>query len=286
MASRQLSGKRVTARLVSRGDGRGASEAPASSQALAPSDALASSDGAPDRDVEARRRWRVALPAAALLGAWAATRPGPAVAAGDVPPSGRAAGPDVSRLPPPGSYDLPRLFVAPDGEVLLPDGRAMKLSRVLTGRLSVVSFIYSYCRDPEGCPLAWQALDAVRNALLADPVLARRAQLVTISFDPTNDTPEQMRLLGGSRIDDPRARWWYLTTASVPRLLPLLDGFGQDVSVEHDDQGRPTRTLNHLLKLFTVDGSRQVREIYSVATLAPEAIINDLRTLVLDPAGG
>ena len=97
---------------------------------------------------------------------------------------------------------------------------------------------------------------------------------------------EQMRLLGGPRIDDPRARWWYLTTASVSHLLPLLDGFGQDVSVEHDDQGRPTRTLNHLLKLFTVDSSRQVREIYSVATLAPEAIINDLRTLMLDPAGG
>ena len=248
--------------------------------------------------VDARRRWRVAAPAAALLAGWtgwagwtggagwAGALAGSALAAGDVPPAGRSAGPDVSRLPAPGSYDLPRLFAAPEGDVLLPDGRTMKLGRILAGRLSVVSFIYSYCRDPQGCPLAWQALDSVRKALLADPALARRAQLVTISFDPTNDTPEQMRLLGGPRIDDPRVRWWYLTTASVPHLLPLLDGFGQDVSVEHDDQGRPTRTLNHLLKLFTVDSARQVREIYSVATLAPEAIINDLRTLMLDPAGG
>lgn len=237
-----------------------------------------------------RRRWRrdgpLAALSAALLAGLATSSPAAVLAAGDPRPAGRAAGPDVARLPAPGSYELPRLFTAPDGEVLQPDGRPIRLSRVLTGRLSVVSFIYSYCRDPEGCPLAWWALDAVRNALLADAGLARRAQLVTISFDPSVDTPEQMRLLGGSRIDDARARWWYLTTASVPRLLPLLEGFGQDVSVELDAQGRPTRTLNHLLKLFTVDGSRQVREIYSVATLAPEAIINDLKTLAMDPAGG
>lgn len=230
----------------------------------------------PPADLRARR-WRLLAPVA-LLGSRLAE------AAGDVAPAGRIA-PDVSALPPPGSYELPRLFTAPDGEVLQPDGKPVSLRRVLDGRLSVVSFIYSYCRDPVGCPLAWQALDAVYRGFLADRDLARRAQLVTISFDPTNDTPEQMRLLAGPRLDDRRARWWYLTTASVPRLLPLLEGFGQDVSVEVDDQGRPTRTLNHLLKIFTVDAGRQVREIYSVATLTPEAIINDLRTLQGEGAG-
>lgn len=233
-----------------------------------------------------RLHWRLRWPALVLLAGLTTTGAATVLAAGDQAPAGRAAGPDVSRLPAPGSYELPPLFRAPDGEVLLPDGRPLRLSQVLAGRLSVVSFIYSYCRDPEGCPLAWQALEAVRQALLAEPALARRAQLVTISFDPTNDTPEQMRLLGGSRIGDERARWWYLTTASVARLMPLLDGFGQDVSVEVDDGGRPTRTLNHLLKLFTVDDAGRVREIYSVATLAPEAIVNDLKTLAMDGAGG
>jgi len=121
-------------------------------------------------------------------------------------------------------------------------------------------------------------------ALLADPALARQAQLVSISFDPSHDTPEQMRLLGGARITDPRVRWRFLTTASVPRLLPLLEGFGQDVSVELDARGRPTRTLNHLLKVFVVDGRRGVREVYGVPTLAPQAILNDLRTLALEAA--
>ena len=221
------------------------------------------------------RRWRLAAPLAAL--AWS----GGVRAATEAPPPALRREPDVSLLPPPGSYRLPRLFAAPDGEVLDHDGRRFRLAQVLSGRLSVVSFIYSYCRDPVGCPLAWRMLDEVHAALSADPALARAAQLVTISFDPTHDTPREMRLFGGERIGDPRVRWWFLTTASVPRLLPLLEGFGQDVSVETDSLGRPTRTLNHLLKVFCVDAKRQVREVYSVATLAPQAIINDLRTLAM-----
>jgi cytochrome oxidase Cu insertion factor (SCO1/SenC/PrrC family) len=228
----------------------------------------------------AARRWRLVAAGAAL--AWA----GGLRAAREAPPPATRIEPDVSRLPAPGTYRLSRLFAAPDGEVLDPNGRKLRLSQVLAGRLSVVSFIYTYCRDPVGCPLAWRALDEVHAALQRDAALARQAQLVTISFDPSNDTPQQMRQFGGERIDDPRVRWWFLTTASVPRLLPLLEGFGQDVSVEVDPRGRPTRTLNHLLKIFTLDARRQVREVYSVATLAPQAIVNDLRTLALEAAQG
>lgn len=197
-------------------------------------------------------------------------------------PAGGRVAVDATRLPAPGSYTLPRLQAAPDGEVLGIDGRPQRLHRLLAGRLTVLSFMYTYCRDPEGCPLAWRALDAVHAHLLRDPALAGRAQLVSLSFDPTNDTPTQMAMFGGERARDMRVRWRFLTTASVPRLLPLLAGFGQDVSVETDERGRPTRTLNHLMKIFLVDARLQVREIYGVATVAPEAIVNDLQTLVLE----
>jgi len=186
---------------------------------------------------------------------------------------------DTSRLPAPGSYRLPRIIAAPDAYVLDTASRSLKLHGLLRGRLSVVSFIYSYCRDPEGCPRAWAVMDAVHVELLRDRRLSGAAQLISISFDPTNDTPEQMRTLSGNRL-----QWRFLTSASVPALLPLLRGFGQDVSVEFDAKGQPTRTLNHMLKVFLVDESLQVREIYSVATLDPQAVVNDLRTLQMERA--
>lgn len=231
------------------------------------------------------RRWRVRAPALALLAA--AGLPVRAATDAVLPrPAGARPPVDVARLPPPGSYTLPRLQRAPDGEVLTTDARPHRLHQLLGGRLTVLSFMYSYCRDPEGCPLAWRAMESVHDELLRDTALASRSQLISLSFDPTNDTPQQLALFGGNRMKDPRARWLFLTTASVPKLLPLLAGFGQDVSVELDAAGRPTRTLNHLLKLFLVDASLQVREIYSVATLAPEAIVNDLRTLQHEAPSG
>jgi protein SCO1 len=205
-------------------------------------------------------------------------------AAGDAAPAPGGPRVEAQRLPAPGSYTLPRIQRCPDGDVLQSDGRALRLHTALRGKVSVLGFMYTYCRDPVGCPLAWRIMVATRDALLQDAALSAQSQLVSLSFDPTNDTPEQMRLYGHGQADPARVRWRFLTTASVPKLLPLLDGLGQDVSVETDARGKPTRTLNHLLKVFLIDPQLWVREIYSVATLDVSALVNDMKTVALEGA--
>jgi cytochrome oxidase Cu insertion factor (SCO1/SenC/PrrC family) len=202
-----------------------------------------------------------------------------AQSAGDAAPAPGGPRVEAQRLPAPGSYTLPRIQRCPDGEVLQTDGRSLRLHAALRGRISVLGFMYTYCRDPVGCPLAYRIMVATRDALMQDAALSARAQLVSLSFDPSNDTPEQMRRYGHGQVDAARVRWRFLTTASVPKLLPLLDGLGQDVSVETDARGRPTRTLNHLLKVFLIDPQLWVREIYSVATLDVATLVNDLQTV-------
>jgi cytochrome oxidase Cu insertion factor (SCO1/SenC/PrrC family) len=200
-------------------------------------------------------------------------------AAGDSAPTPGGPRVEAQRLPAPGSYTLPRIQRCPDGEVLLSDGRTARLHTLLRGRISVLGFMYTYCRDPVGCPLAYRIMVATRDALMRDAALAAQSQLISLSFDPTNDTPEQMRMYGHGQADPARVRWRFLTTASVPKLLPLLEGLGQDVSVETDARGKPTRTLNHLLKVFLIDPQSWVREIYSVATLDTAALVNDMKTV-------
>jgi hypothetical protein len=58
-----------------------------------------------------------------------------------------------------------------------------------------------------------------------------------------------MARYGYGQADPARVRRRFLTTASVPKLLPLLGGLGQHVSVETDARGKPN-TLNHVLKVF------------------------------------
>jgi len=224
---------------------------------------------------------RVRAPLALLAGAlsWPALH-----AAGDTAPAGGGPRVDATRLPAPGSYTLARIQRCPDGEVLLTDGRSQRLHALLHGRISLLSFMYTYCRDPVGCPLAYRVMTQTRDALLREPALAAHSQLVSLSFDPTNDTPEQMTVYSRGQVDPRRVRWLFLTTASVAKLMPLLNGLGQDVSIETDARGRPTRTLNHLLKLFLIDARLDVREIYSVATLDVAVLVNDLRSLALEAA--
>jgi cytochrome oxidase Cu insertion factor (SCO1/SenC/PrrC family) len=68
----------------------------------------------------------------------------------------------------------------------------------------------------------------------------------------------------------------------MAELLPLLEDFGQDVSVEKDANGRPTRTINHMLKLFLIDREGIVREIYALDYLHPAMMINDIETLLME----
>jgi cytochrome oxidase Cu insertion factor (SCO1/SenC/PrrC family) len=106
--------------------------------------------------------------------------------------------------------------------------------------------------------------------------------LVSLSFDPHNDTPEAMRAYGGEHARSTDLPWHFLTTYSTRFLKPILDDFGQDVEIEVDAKGAATRARTHLLKVFLLDRQGQVREIYSTAFLHPDVIVNDLRTLALE----
>lgn len=195
--------------------------------------------------------------------------------------------PAVPRLgfepPAPGTYTLHRIMAAPDGEVLDLDGRSRRLRDVLRGRITVLGLIYTTCIDAEGCPRTLPVFDAVRHAAEDRGRLRAQLQLVTLSFDPERDTPAAMRGYAGARA---AARaggvpWHFFTTRSPGALTPLLEGFGQDVRatvVPRD--GAPRRDISHVLKVFLIDSTSDVREIYGADFLHPTIVLNDIRTLV------
>lgn len=195
---------------------------------------------------------------------------------------GAATPPQADFIPPePGSYELQRIQDCPDGVLLDASARSSRLSSYTTGKITLLTFFYTYCHDPWGCPFAYQTLTGLRDGLLAEPELASRVRFVSVSFDPTHDTPAALERYGRSLKSD-RFEWRFLTARSVTELMPVLDGFGQDVSVVVDERGQPTRTVDHMLKLFLIDRHGIVREIYSLAYLQPQVMLNDIKTLALD----
>ena len=182
-----------------------------------------------------------------------------------------------------GTYTLQRIMAAPDGEVLGLDGRPRQLLAYTRERITLLGFIYTTCVDPEGCPRAYRVFDAVHEAVAAEPALRERVRLVTVSFDPARDTPSTMQRYAGSRARPGAVPWLFLTTRSARELMPLLDGFGQDVRYTTDrSTGTPRRELSHVLKVFLIDRAGFVREIYSSEFLYPRTVLNDIETLVLE----
>jgi protein SCO1/2 len=187
--------------------------------------------------------------------------------------------------PAPGSYVLHRIMPTPEGRVVGLDGKPASLSHYTRGAITLLGFIYTTCADPDGCPLAYRVFDALNEEIKRTPRLSGKVRFVTLSFDPARDTPQAMRAYAGSRATEKSSgvRWYFLTTRSARDLMPLVEGFGQDVVTTIDrSSGKPRRELSHLLKVFLIDAAGDVREIYTSNFLHPQSVLNDIETLLLE----
>src|SRR5262245_50661600 len=180
--------------------------------------------------------------------------------------------------PAPGSYILHAIMRAPEGRVLDLNGRSHAMSRFTSGKITLLGFIYTSCADAGGCPLAYQVFHTIHHRLSEQGSLGARVRLVSLSFDAARDTPARMRTYAAGR-PIKGVEWDFLTTESPQRLLPLLDGFGQDVRINANGGPGP---LAHTLKAFLIDVRGVVREIYTTSYLYPDVILNDIATLRME----
>ena len=189
---------------------------------------------------------------------------------------------NLSYAPPAvGSYQLPPITEASDGAVLLEDGTESKLFDLMGDRVVLFSFIYTRCNDINGCPLANAVFHKLQAKLQERPEVARTTRLLSMSFDPERDTPKVMREfgqgLGGNGVD-----WQFLTAKDRDALRPILGDYGQYTIREYDENGEYTGDFAHMLRVFLIDRELRIRNIYSVAFLHADILINDLETLLLE----
>ncbi len=185
--------------------------------------------------------------------------------------------------PAPGTYKLPVIKPASDGKVLDQSGRPTTLARQFRGKIALLSFIYTRCSDTHGCPLATGLLFDVFHASAVSPALARNTKLIIISFDPIRDDPDAMKSYGQNALEDEdrdeKMGWSFLTTASHEELNPILEAYGQAVSIASD-----SNTLKHVLRLYLIDRKGSVRNVYGLGFLDPRLLLVDIETLLMEEA--
>ncbi len=199
---------------------------------------------------------------------------------GGKPSSGPASG-YAFPLPEPGSYRLPPIRAAAGGAVLLENGEETDLAALLSGRITVFSFIFTRCADI--CPIATMQLARLRDLARRRDDLAGRLRLVSMSFDPAHDSPAVMAEYGSlwRDPDDGGAEWLFVTAPGNIALQSVLAAYDQAVALA--DPNDPALGLNHILRVFLIDEVGLIRNIYSMDFLDPELVLTDIRTLAAEP---
>lgn len=88
---------------------------------------------------------------------------------------------------------LPDLGAAPDFTYQDIDGKDVSMSS-LDGKVRLVYFFFTNC--PDVCPPTTFMLSQVQNKLKEDGEFGKSVDIVSVTIDPTRDTPEALRKFG------------------------------------------------------------------------------------------
>lgn len=182
----------------------------------------------------------------------------PPVPAPDAPPA--PAGTPVD--PTPGSTPPPVPLVRQDG-------RTTSLES-MRGKAVLLTFVYTRCPLPDQCPLMTTNFRKVHDAVAADPNLRDRTRLVTVTIDPTYDTPAVMRAYGEAYAGGPAASdHWDFATGEPDDIRKLATYFGLHYSAE-------TGTIVHSLRTALIAPDGTLVRVYRGNDWSPEAVTRDL----------
>ncbi len=158
----------------------------------------------------------------------------------------------------------------------LTDDRSQPITRATFARKPLLlTFIFTRCPVPNFCPLMSRNFAEIRKELAEhDPADAATAQFLSISFDPTFDTPERLAEYA-SHIATDRGGWHF--ACGVPEeIARLTKAFSVYVQPE-------SGTIVHGLCTALVAGDGTITRIWRGNSWEPSEVVAAIRTLTPNP---
>jgi len=154
------------------------------------------------------------------------------------------------------------------------DGRAVDFNSIRGNRVMAVTFIYTKCPIPTFCP-AMDRQFAEAQALIKDKGLEGKAALLSISFDPKNDTPAVLKQHAKKLGADPAV--WTFATGDREEI----DRFASSLllTLVRGEAANPDE-IGHTLRTTVVDRSGRITKSYSGADWTPTELVAELERLL------
>jgi protein SCO1/2 len=138
------------------------------------------------------------------------------------------------------------------------------------GRAIALTFIFTRCPLPDFCPALDKSFARLAALASADPALAGKTRLLTVSFDPEHDTPAVLKEHAARLGADP-ALWTYVTGERA-----AVDAFGRQFGLAVTREGSDLG-LTHNLRTAVVDPRGRLVRVWRGSDFAPEEVAAELR---------
>jgi protein SCO1/2 len=161
----------------------------------------------------------------------------------------------------------------PDFGFVNQDGRRVHMHE-LDGRVVALTFIYTRCPLPDFCIQMTSAFAKVQQELAGNRSLRGQWHLLTVSFDPTYDTPSILRNYGKAYGAD--FATWDFVTESPEVVLQIAGAVGL---VVHNEGGEE---IIHNLRTVVLDRERRVAQIFEGNEWEPSDLVNAMKRAAAD----
>lgn len=162
----------------------------------------------------------------------------------------------------------------PDFSLTNQDGKRISL-KDFRGKALAITFIYAKCPLPDYCIRMSTNFSDVAHQIAADADLKDKISLLSISFDPANDTPEKLRSYGiGYMGNDPKTKFdvWQLAVGKDAEVRKIADFFGLRYEVDQSDKAK----INHSLRTAVIAPDGKVTKIFPGNEWTPALLLKEL----------
>ncbi len=188
---------------------------------------------------------------------------------------GISALPIPGQEPPPVNEDFAQIGKpVPDFSLTNQDGKRISI-KDFKGKPLAITFIYAKCPLPEFCIKMSTNFSDVANQLMADPQRKDKFRLLSISFDPANDTPEKLRSYGLGYLGKdakPDFSVWQLAVGKDEEVRKIADFFGLRYEIDPNDKTQ----FNHSLRTAVIGSDGNVRKILAGNKWTPAELLKEL----------
>jgi protein SCO1/2 len=154
------------------------------------------------------------------------------------------------------------------------DGQARHLADIRGGRALALTFMYTKCPMPTFCPMMDRNFVEVQKAIKATPELRDKVRLLSVSFDPKNDTPPVLKKHAKGLGADPSV--WTFVTGDRDDIDRFAMNFGLTLM---RGEAKDPDEIGHTLRTAIIDRDGKLVKTYTGNEWTPDQIVAALKNL-------